>query len=340
MTTAPPPSASSVAPTRESLAGTSCSTSSKSFVENARFPIKGQIFISFSGGATSAYMTHMIKEWVKETCPWRRVITLFANTGQEHEATLEFVKRCDEEFGFGTVWVEAVVDRRHGKGIRHKRVDFETASRNGEPFEAVIAKYGIPNAASPSCTRDTKLAPMTSFLRSVRWRAGMYSTAVGIRVDEIDRVSFSKMKNCGYFYPFADAGITKEDVRQWWLKQKFRLNLPEHLGNCVWCWKKTNRKLLTIAKENPLYFDFPKRMEEIYPFAGPDRRVGADRPPRVFNRGNKRIVDILEESTRPFDPFIDGKFIPFDELMDVGGSCGDSCEIGADENDANDDFVL
>jgi hypothetical protein len=33
---------------------------------------------------------------------------VFANTGQEREETLEFVKQCDDHFGFGTVWIEGV----------------------------------------------------------------------------------------------------------------------------------------------------------------------------------------------------------------------------------------
>lgn len=274
----------------------------------------------------------MLLDYFREYEPKRIVKVLFANTGCEHEETLKFIKRCDKEFKFNVIWLEAVVQPRLGAGITFKRVDYETASRNGEPFEKVIAKYGIPNSASPSCTRDTKLAPMRSYLRYLKWSPKMYSTAVGIRADEMDRVSLKKMQNDGYFYPCVDAGITKDDIREWWSTQSFNLNIPEHHGNCVWCWKKTNRKLLTIAKHNPEFLAFPFAMEEKYPFAGPDRRPFGERPPRTFFRGGCSAKQILEMSKQSFDEYVDDKFIPFDEDMDVGGACGDSCEIGADED--------
>lgn len=305
----------------------------KPFVYPKKYPLRDRIFISFSGGKTSAYMTKMLLDHFRKNDPSKRVVVLFANTGQEHEETLKFVDRCDKEFGFGTVWLEAVVSPKYGEGIAHRVVNFETASRKGEPFEGVIAKYGIPNAASPSCTRDTKLAPMRSYLRSIRWKPSDYSTAVGIRIDEMDRVSLTKMQKEGYFYPCVDSGVTKEDIRNWWLTQRFNLNIPEHWGNCMWCWKKSNRKLLTIARNNPEFFAFPKLMEEKYPFAGPDRRVGPERPPRVFFRKGMSVKDILREAAEGnFVPFEDDKFIPFDDELDVGGACGDSCEIGADED--------
>jgi len=41
-------------------------------------------------------------------------------------------------------------------------VTFETASRNGEPFEEMIQKYGITNMQSPQCTRNLKGLPRPS----------------------------------------------------------------------------------------------------------------------------------------------------------------------------------
>jgi len=106
-----------------------------------------KIAVSFSGGRTSAYMTQRILREYKET---HEIVVTFANTGLEHEKTLEFVHNCDKHMGFGTVWLEAVVDPRENKGTRHKVVTFETAARDGEPFEDVIKKYGIPFSHFPS----------------------------------------------------------------------------------------------------------------------------------------------------------------------------------------------
>jgi hypothetical protein len=295
-----------------------------------RFPLKERLSISFSGGKTSAYMTKMLLDHFRKHEPEREILVTFANTGQEHEETLKFVDRCDKEFGFSVVWLEAVVDPENGKGIRHNIVNFQTASRNGEPFEAYIAKHGIPNQMYNQCTSRLKTEPMESYRKRIGWKNGTYSTAIGIRADEMDRVSSKGMANQGLFYPCVDARVTKEDVRNWWSKQDFNLNIPEHLGNCTWCWKKSGRKLLTLARANPEIFDFPARMERHYALAGGKRRDGQDRKPRAFFRGDKTAIDILLESKGNFTPFEDDKFIPFDAELDVGGSCGDSCEIYSD----------
>lgn len=293
-------------------------------------PLKDRVSISFSGGKTSAYMTKMLLDYFRQHEPWREIVVTFANTGQEHEKTLEFVDRCDREFGFGVVWLEAVVDPRPGKGIRHKVVTFETASRKGEPFEAYIAKHGIPNRMYKQCNSRLKLEPMESYRRSLGWKKGTYSTAVGIRSDEADRISPLSIVKFDVFYPLVRADVTKADVREWCASLPFQLEIPEHYGNCVTCWKKSNRKLLTIAKEIPEAFDFFARMEREHAFSGGQRKDGTAREERRFFRGNRLTGDILRDSLLPFEPFSDEHFIPFDDELDVGGACGDSCEVYAD----------
>lgn len=261
------------------------------------------------------------------------IIVTFCNTGLEHEETLKFVQRCDEYFQAGVVWLEAVVTHGERVGIRHKIVDFKTASRNGEPFEQYIKKHGIPNQAFPQCNSRLKLDVMESYRRAYGWKAGTYSTAIGIRADEIRRVSWEGMANEGVFYPCIDAGVFKQDVNAFWKTMPFNLSIPEEEGNCVTCWKKSDRKLFTIAARTPWRFDFNRRMEETYPFAGGERRDGQPtESARVFFRGNRSTADILEACKRPFEPFVDGKFIPFDDELDVGGVCSESCEIHADED--------
>jgi hypothetical protein len=298
---------------------------------SAKYPLKDRISISFSGGKTSAYMTKMLLDHFREHEPQREILVTFANTGQEHEETLKFVDRCDKAFGFGVVWLEAVVDPRKGKGIRHKVVSFETASRLGEPFEAYIKKHGIPNRMYNQCTSRLKTEPMESFRKERGWKKGTYSTAIGIRADEMDRVSLTGMVRWDLFYPCADSGVTKGDVREWWLLQDFNLNIPEHLGNCKWCWKKSKRKLLTLGKNYPEIFVFPARMEHDHALAGGERKDGEARRPRVFFRGEQTALDILREASEGnFIPYEDDKFIPFDDELDVGGACGESCEIYSD----------
>jgi hypothetical protein len=283
---------------------------------------KETLFVSFSGGRTSGYMCWWLIEYMSHKYNF---IFVFANTGLEHEKTYEFVDKCDKHFGLNLVWVEAVVhpDRR---GCTHETVNYKIASRNGLPFEEVIKKYGIPNTDYPHCTRELKLNPMFSYKQSLGFKRN-HPMAVGIRADEVDRVS-DDAKNHGVVYPLVTAGVTLADVRHWWVKQPFDLEIPEHLGNCVTCWKKSDRKLLTLARHSPHYFNFFDRMEKEHPRAG---HTGENYQDRVFFRKRRSTQDILREAKTPFVEFSDQmpplQLSIFDP-MDIEEDCGAGCEIG------------
>lgn len=298
-----------------------------------------RLLISFSGGETSAYMTWALLQ----ERSYSEKLVVFANTGQEREETLEFVRNCDEHFGFGTVWVEAVQypDERRSAGFRI--VDFDSADRAGDTFEAYIAKYGIPNANYPGCTRDLKLNAIKAFARSVGWENGSYDTAVGIRADEVDRQSLRARAN-RIIYPLIKRGIRKPHINQWFAQQPFRLRLKGYQGNCRWCWKKSFRKHLTLIGETPEAYDFPRRMERLYGRVGPEfakPETPSDHS-RKFFRGGRTTHDLFEMYAERGDEFIpaedDAVVFPdqpgfFDPDLDQPGGCGESCEVFADDLD-------
>ena len=295
--------------------------------------MKPKLAISFSGGRTSAVMTKLCVEKFKDT---HDIAITFANTGCEHENTLDFVNKCDKHFGWGVVWIEAVVNPEKGKGIRHKVVDYETASRYGEPMEADFAKHGLPGPGWLHCTRDTKELPIKDYLKSVLgWKWGEFWIAIGIRADEVDRVSTNREK-LKFVYPLVDAGWTKEDVNAECASWPFDLDLKgEHYGNCVWCWKKSMRKLLTLAQDDESIFDFPRKMEEKYSHITTTNDPNMSR--QMF-RKNMTTVDIIKMAREGnFEPYRDQdqtqmfSQASYDVFLDTGSACGESCEIGADE---------
>lgn len=83
------------------------------------------------GGRTSAYMTKWL---IDNKSDEYEMVVVFANTGEENEATLQFVHDCDRYLGFNTTWLEADVDPQPRKGTKARVVTFETASRKGEPY--------------------------------------------------------------------------------------------------------------------------------------------------------------------------------------------------------------
>lgn len=261
---------------------------------------KQKLLVSFSGGETSAYMAAWL--WQHKQAEYE-MIFVFANTGQENEETLLFVEKCSKRFGFPIVWVEAVVHHGTRKGSTHRIVNYNTANRDGKPFEAIITKYGIPNMATPHCTREMKANPIKSYARSLGWTK--YYTAIGIRCDEIDRIN-KKAKQFRLLYPLISPEfqpMTKPKINFWWKQQPFRLELKGYQGNCITCWKKGDPKLYQIAKESERNFNFMGKMELRYDKFVPESRIKliakrGETPtlPVRFFRKNRSVQQIIDES--------------------------------------------
>lgn len=275
------------------------------------------IVVSFSGGRTSAFMSWWLKNNSSEEL---RVV--FANTGQEHESTLEFVNRCDKEWGLCVVWLEAKVNAGRA-GTTYTVVDFKSASRNGEPFERVIEKYGIPNQSYPHCTRELKLAPINSWAKDNC--PPDRKMAVGIRADEMDRMQ-ANAKEKNIIYPLVSKIPTdKSMVNRFFEAQDFDLDIPALMGNCTWCWKKTTRKHLTLLNTNPEIYDFPERMEREHP--DPKESQFDTGENRVFFRQGTSTIKLRNMALQPFKRW-DEEYQPdlFNE-WDVSSGCVESCDV-------------
>ena len=147
------------------------------------------IIVSFSGGKTSAYMCQWL---IKEYGHLYHFVFIFANTGLEREETLDFVNQCDKEFGLDLAWVEAVTNPVHMKGVTHRITNYTDAYRMHQykdpkhPFNAHIAKNGIPNANKPQCSDRLKEFAIEHY-KKVNGLKG-FKHALGMRHDEPNRV--------------------------------------------------------------------------------------------------------------------------------------------------------
>ncbi len=282
------------------------------------------LLVSFSGGETSAFMAQWLNNHY-EQYGYENIVFVFANTGLENEQTLEFVERCDKHFKLNVQWVEADVQQGIRKGTGFYRTDFDNASRKGEPFEAIIKKYGIPNQAFPHCTRELKQAPIKVFGKE--WFNGeRYHTAIGIRQDEADRMN-AKAKEMGFIYPLISSKMipaTKSMINFYWRSMPFRLELKGYQGNCATCWKKADKKLYQIAHENPKAFEFMAEMERKYPRVGNEFTKDETAIDRVFFRKNRSTLQILEEAKK-WRGKIPNDADTYTWQIDLLG--GDSCEV-------------
>jgi len=213
------------------------------------FKITEPTCISFSGGRTSAYMLWRVLE-ANGGLP-AEAIVCFANTGKEDEATLRFVQDCSEKWNVPITWIEY-------EEPTYKIVNFETASRNGEPFEALIRKRNyLPNPVTRFCTSELKIRPIARHLLFL----GMAQTKteaenmsmIGMRADEQRRAAKIAEKSR---IPLVTAGITKKDVGAFWKTQPFDLGLPNNNGvtmhgNCDLCFLKGGSQVLSLIAEKP-----------------------------------------------------------------------------------------
>ena len=223
--------------------------------------------ISFSGGRTSAYMLWRFIE-ANDGLPDDCIVT-FANTGKEEEATLRFVERCSKEWDVSIVWLE--YQWAEETKDRFKVVDFDTAARNGEPFEALIhAKRYLPNPVARFCTIEMKIRTIANYLWSIghveKRSHGENMAIVGIRADEQRRAA----KIEPHRRPLVTAGVTKETVTAFWDTQLFDLELPNvngvtlH-GNCDLCYLKGANLIESLIVERPSRADWWARMEREVP---------------------------------------------------------------------------
>lgn len=259
------------------------------------------LLVSFSGGETSAYMAQWL--WNNKRDQYNMVF-VFANTGQEEYETIHFIQRCSEHFGFPVHYIEALVHHGERKANTYKELQPTELSMEGEPFEEVIKKHGIPNVAQPFCSRELKTNPVRAFGRKI-FQGEPYSLAIGIRSDEFDRISARAKENKIVYPLITDRPMTKPKINFWWSQQPFRLQLKGYQGNCRTCWKKSDKKLYQIAKENPTALLFMHKMEARYGHFTPESRLKlmeargeSPKYPITFFRGNRSACDIQEEAKR------------------------------------------
>jgi len=263
------------------------------------FRIAEPTCISFSGGRTSAYMLWRVLQ-SNDGLPDDAVIC-FANTGKEEEATLRFVDRCSQEWGVPITWLEYRTDEPFAV------VNFETASRNGEPFEALIRKKNyLPNPVTRFCTVELKIRPMGRYLHSIglvdKPTHGEEAAWIGIRADEPRRVAKITDKSR---IPLAMSDVTKTDVLNFWKSQSFDLELPNmggvtmH-GNCDLCYLKGASQIRSLIAEKPERAIWWAKMETLVKITGkPGQTAGVFRNDRP---SYEQMAKFAAEQQSLFDP--------------------------------------
>lgn len=282
------------------------------------YRLRGKTVLSFSGGRTSAYMLRQVLDHNEDLSD---LLVLFANTGKEHPATLDFVQQCAESWGVPITWLEYRDD-----DLGFSVVDFASASRAGEPFAAVIRKRKyLPNPVTRFCTVELKIRTMHRYLKHIGWTNddGEWDQMVGIRADEQRRVAKIRTRGTStetprehMRMPLADAGVSVHDVGAFWLAQPFNLQLATVNGrtlegNCDLCFLKPLSQVYSIIASDrsrgTWWAQQERTTESTGQFAGDGARFRKDRP------SYQQMIDYAEIQ---FDLFAE-----VDESIDC--FCGD-----------------
>ncbi|MCD1124837.1 phosphoadenosine phosphosulfate reductase family protein [Jinshanibacter sp. LJY008] len=118
--------------------------------------------------------------------------------------------------------------------------------------------------------------------------------------------------------------FSKQDILNWWKTQPFDLELPEHLGNCVFCIKKGINKIALATRDEPQLAEEFKEVIYSDSVRTVERRQQEN---KIMYRGNHSLESIIAtyaDHTR-------------DEIFATirgnggndSGSCSESCEAFA-----------
>lgn len=280
------------------------------------YRIKGPALISFSGGRTSGYMLWHILDAYDGKLP-DDVHVCFANTGKEREETLRFVHECQTRWNVPIRWLEwkprplGKEGRQTPPAERFNEVGYNSASRNGEPFAALIQRKGfVPNTVTRFCTSDLKINTMKHFMLANGY--AKWTNAVGLRWDEMHRVfkqierNESGKERWHSVMPMATQAtqVTRRQVEAWWKEQPFDLQLQPYEGNCDLCFLKGKGKLLKLIRDNPELAKWWSEQEHLGLASKPD---GAR-----FNKERTYDDLVREVASSPLLPLEDGDDEEFD----------------------------
>ena len=223
------------------------------------YNIEPPALISFSGGRTSGFMLKKIIDSYNGTLP-ENLYVVFANTGKEMPQTLDFVKDCAEKWNCKIHWLELEIANERPV-YRTKKVNYETASRKGEPFEALIKRRKmLPNPVMRMCTQELKMNVMKRFMKEKGHKE--WTNVIGLRYDEPRRVAKQSRQNDSNVNawdsvcPLYQDKITVKEILEFWQKNNFDLKLTSEngqttAGNCDLCYLKGTKTLTKIIKEKP-----------------------------------------------------------------------------------------
>ena len=271
-----------------------------------------QNVVSFSGGRTSAYMVHVIERMRREGTI-DNVHYVFLDTGAEHPKTYEFIRNCVNHFGIDLICLRSKINPELGQPTSFEQISHKDMGWDLSTWGKMSEKYGNPSVGAGHCTRELKTNPFLKYCDE-RFGKDKHTNWLGIRIDEPRRLR--EKKNTRYLAEISQ--MDKQDIIGWWKQQPFDLEIPEHLGNCVFCVKKGVKKIALAARHEPeLANEFQAALIADQVRHMPYQEKTKD----AIYRGFMTIPQIAET----FDDFSDDQILQ--SIRGASGACTESCEV-------------
>ena len=236
--------------------------------------------LSFGGGLNS---TALLVYIVKNKLPLD--IVVFADTGNEFNYTYDNVK-------FYKKWAE-------DRGIR---------------FEIVKSKYGkdlytycwdkkiVPSRMKRDCTSKFKISPIRKFLRTEFGKKEIFTTYIGIALEESHRMRDSNVKYEVLNYPLVDAKIDREGCMK--LLEQEGLPIPNKSG-CWFCPFTKKQNWLDMIKNEPDLYNKAIALEK-----------NVERYPHSVSLLSSKPLEIIKNSVKTQTQLVD-----FEHTCDVASTC-------------------
>jgi hypothetical protein len=254
-----------------------------------------------------------------ELFPRERLHFVFMDTGAEHPKTYEFIRKVDARLGLDLACLRGRFNPKMGVGVRAQRLSIDRIGQDLAPFGEMTRKYGTPAVRTAWCTSRLK-EEMHDKWCDAEFGRGQYVTWIGVRADEPKRLGRVGASPAHRFLAEID-GADKADVLAFWAGMPFDLEIPEWLGNCVFCVKKSSLKLALAARDEPeMAAEWGAMLA-----AAPDRLKRHGLTSEHVYRGHRTLAQVCgmyEDATR-------------DELAGrvrstkatAANSCSESCEV-------------
>lgn len=264
------------------------------------------LVINVSGGRSSAMMAYHIH--TSDRYKNYNKLYLFCNTGQERNETFNFLFNIVDVWGIDIHFIEGVYSNEKGIGVKARKVDRKNLDTNSEVFAECIKHLqknkwtGVPNQATPYCSEYLKVRPAHYYAKNY-FGSTRYVKAIGFRKEDMPkRISWAEIKadNTRIFPLLTDfeKPISQYDLNSFFENQPFKLEIHSNLGNCRYCWKKSNNLLINTIRE-----DISQNKFETIEWYRKQEKIHNDK----FFRNMLSIDDLIKTASLPVTGSLDFK---------------------------------